>query len=86
SSDRLVVPARSPNVTTLSACSRATAGDVAAAEQHLECSLQLATTTVKLRGEHGMVGRVDEAGADPRFRVAPLADARYRSRWYDRKR
>jgi hypothetical protein len=42
--------------------------------------------TVKVRGDHVIVGRVDDAGADPRFRVTPLGGARYGLWLYDRKR
>jgi len=42
--------------------------------------------TVKTRGGHLILGRVDEAGPDPRFRLTPLGGGRYGLSLYDRNR
>ena len=42
--------------------------------------------TVKIRGGHLILGRVDEAGPDPRFRLTPLGGGRYGLSLYDRNR
>ncbi len=42
--------------------------------------------TVKPRGGHLILGRVDEAGLDPRFRLTPLEGSRYGLSLYDRNR
>ncbi len=42
--------------------------------------------TVKTRGGHLLLGRVDEAGPDPRFRLTPLGGGRYGLSLYDRNR
>jgi len=41
---------------------------------------------VKTRGGHLIVGRVDEDGADPRFRLTPLGGDHYGLSLYDRNR
>ena len=41
---------------------------------------------VKIWGGHLILGRVDEAGSDPRFRLTPLGDGQYGLSLYDRKR
>ena len=42
--------------------------------------------TVKIWGGHLVLGRVDEAGSDPRFRLTPLGAGRYGLSLYDRNR
>jgi hypothetical protein len=42
--------------------------------------------TVKVRGSHFILGRVDEIGPDPRFRLTPLAAGQYGLSLYDRNR
>jgi len=42
--------------------------------------------TVKTWGGHLILGRVDEAGPDPRFRLTPLGGGRYGLSLYDRNR
>lgn len=42
--------------------------------------------TAKLRGKHLIVGRVDELGPDPRFRLTPLGGGRYGLSLYNRNR
>jgi hypothetical protein len=42
--------------------------------------------TVTARGGHLVVGRVDEYGADPRFRLTPLGGGAYALSLYRRKR
>ena len=42
--------------------------------------------TVKTRGGHLILGRVDEAGPDQRFRLTPLGGGRYCLSLYDRNR
>jgi hypothetical protein len=42
--------------------------------------------TVTTRGGHLIVGRVDEAGPDPRFRLTPLGGGRYGLSLYERNR
>lgn len=42
--------------------------------------------TVKTRGGHLILGRVDDAGPDPRFRLTPLGGGRYGLSLYDRNR
>jgi len=41
---------------------------------------------VKTRGGHLILGRLDEDGPDPRFRLTPLGDSRYGLSLYDRNR
>ena len=41
---------------------------------------------VKTWGGHLILGRVDEAGPDPRFRLTPLGDGRYGLSLYNRTR
>jgi len=42
--------------------------------------------TVKIRGGHLILGRVDDAGPDPRFRLTPLGGGRYGLSLYERNR
>jgi hypothetical protein len=42
--------------------------------------------TVKTWGGHLVLGRVDAAGPDPRFRLTPLGGSRYGLSLYDRNR
>ena len=42
--------------------------------------------TVKTWGGHLILGRVDEAGPDPRFRLTPLGGGRYDLSLYERNR
>jgi hypothetical protein len=42
--------------------------------------------TVKTWGGHLVLGRVDAAGPDPRFRLTPLGGGRYGLSLYDRNR
>jgi hypothetical protein len=42
--------------------------------------------TVKVRGGHLILGRVDAAGPDPRFRLTPLGGGRYGLSLYVRNR
>ena len=42
--------------------------------------------TVTTRGGHVVLGGVDEAGPDPRFRLTPLGGGRYGLSLYDRNR
>ncbi len=42
--------------------------------------------TVKPRGGHLILGRVDDAGPDPRFRLTPLSGGHYGLSLYDRNR
>ena len=42
--------------------------------------------TAKTRGGHLILGRVDDAGPDPRFRLTPLGGGRYGLSLYDRNR
>jgi hypothetical protein len=42
--------------------------------------------TVKTWGGHLILGRVDEAGPDPRFRLTPLGGGRYGLSIYERNR
>ena len=42
--------------------------------------------TVKTWGAHLILGRVDEAGPDPRFRLTPLGGGRYDLSLYERNR
>ena len=42
--------------------------------------------TVKTWGGHLVLGRVDDAGPDPRFRLTPLGGGRYGLSLYDRNR
>ena len=42
--------------------------------------------TVKTWGGHLVLGRVDDAGLDPRFRLTPLGGGRYGLSLYDRNR
>lgn len=42
--------------------------------------------TVKTWGGHLILGRVDDDGPDPRFRLTPLGNARYGLSLYDRNR
>jgi hypothetical protein len=42
--------------------------------------------TVKTRGGHLVLGRIDEAGPAPRFRLSPLGGGRYGLSLYDRNR
>lgn len=42
--------------------------------------------TAKVRGSHVIVGRVDDAGADQRFRLTPLGGGRYGLSLYHRNR
>ena len=42
--------------------------------------------TVKVRGGHLILGRVDELGPDQRFRLTPLAAGQYGLSLYDRNR
>jgi hypothetical protein len=42
--------------------------------------------TVSTRGGHLILGRVDEVGPDPRFRLTPLGAGQYGLSLYDRKR
>ena len=42
--------------------------------------------TVKIWGGHLILGRVDQAGPDPRFRLTPLGGGRYGLSLYDRNR
>src|SRR6266567_4462409 len=41
---------------------------------------------VKTWGGHLILGRVDQAGPDPRFRLTPLGDGRYGLSLYNRNR
>jgi hypothetical protein len=41
---------------------------------------------VKIGGGHLILGRVDDAGPDPRFRLTPLGDGRYGLSLYNRNR
>jgi hypothetical protein len=41
---------------------------------------------VKTWGGHLILGRVDQAGPDPRFRLTPLGDGQYGLSLYDRNR
>jgi hypothetical protein len=41
---------------------------------------------VKVRGGHLILGRVDDVGPDPRFRLTPLGGGRYGLSLYDRNR
>ena len=41
---------------------------------------------VKIWGGHLILGRVDDAGPDPRFRLTPLGDGRYSLSLYNRNR
>jgi hypothetical protein len=42
--------------------------------------------TVRVRGGHVILGRVDDAGPDPRFRLTPIGGGRYGLSLYDRNR
>ncbi len=42
--------------------------------------------TIKVRGVHLILGRVDDDGPDPRFRLTPLGGGRYGLSLYDRNR
>ncbi len=42
--------------------------------------------TIKVRGGHLILGRVDDVGPDPRFRLSPLGSGRYGLSLYDRNR
>ena len=42
--------------------------------------------SVKIWGGHLILGRVDEAGSDPRFRLTPLGGGRYGLSLHDRNR
>jgi hypothetical protein len=42
--------------------------------------------TVKVRGGHLILGRVDELGPDQRFRLTPLGEGQYGLSHYDRNR
>jgi len=42
--------------------------------------------TAKVRGSHVIVGRLDDAGADQRFRLTPLGGGRYGLSLYHRNR
>jgi hypothetical protein len=41
--------------------------------------------TARTRGQHVIVSRLDEIGADPRFRLTPLGGGRYGLSLYERK-
>ena len=42
--------------------------------------------TARTRGQHVIVSRLDEIGADPRFRLTPLGGGRYGVSLHDRNR